>query len=129
MQQRNFVLFMVLSFLILISWVWVQSKIWPRKTKPPSEDHAKKADLPRLGPTAAANLLANRGLPVGGLLDGIRLAKDLQFPPEPRPVLRWQDLSAEGQSKILLLLPPPLPATLGALAQWYPRGTKITPEP
>src|SRR5437764_153326 len=111
MQQRNFVWFMVLSFLILLSWIWLQNKIWPPKNPTPKEDKtAQQVDWRKYGPAAkAANLVANRGLPLGGVLEEARLAQDLLFtPPRPRLTARWEDLT-DDQRKIVTLLPPPVP--------------------
>src|SRR5437879_396760 len=109
MQQRNFVLFMVSSVLVLIGWIWMQNKLWPPKPRAPGVDKtAQKVNWLKFGPAArAANLVANRGLPIGGLLDDIRLAQDLLFtPPPPRRMAFWEDLTEE-QRQVAVLVPPP----------------------
>ncbi len=130
MQQRNFVLFMVLSFLILIGWVWMQNKLWPpRATHKTTEPTAEKFVWPKFGPAGTASVITKRGLPLGGLLDGVTLLQDLRFPAEPRPYARWSDLSEEDRIRIQTLLPSPMPTALGLVAQWFPRGQKKEPEP
>jgi YidC/Oxa1 family membrane protein insertase len=122
MQQRNFIWFMVLSFLILVGWVWVQNKFWPAKPKGPKDDTtARQIDWRQYGPAArAVNLIANRGLPLAGVVEELRLGQDLwHTPPRPRVLARWDDLT-ETQRKIAALLPPPLPGTLGVLAALIP---------
>lgn len=116
MQQRNFVLFMVLSFLILVGWVWLQNKLWP----PPPPRH--KVDWTKVAP--AVNLVANRG-PLGGLL--VDLGRTQNFPPPapPRPAPRWADFTDKERkivrdSKFMVLLPPPLPTTFALLGQLLP---------
>jgi len=128
MQQRNFILFMVLSFLILIGWVWVQNKVWPRKSKNHQNEQAvQRVDWLKYGAIArATNLIGSRGLPLGMVPNEILLTQDLQFtPPERRRETRWEDLTPEHQ-KVAVLLPPPLPSTLGILAQLIP---KLNAEP
>lgn len=122
MQQRNFVLFMVLSFLILIGWVWLQNKFWPQKPKTPSDDKvAQNVNWHKFGPTAkAVNVIASRGLSLGGLADQVALGGDLFTAPERRRLAHWDDLS-DDQQKMAVLLPPPLPATLGLLAYLIPK--------
>ena len=130
MQQRNFVVFMVLSFLILIGWVWMQNKLWPPKTThKPVEPIAKEFVWPKYGPAGTANVITKRCMPLGGLLDGVTLLQDLRFPEEPRPYARWNDLSEEDRNRVLTLLPSPMPTTLGLVAQWFPRGPKKEAEP
>ncbi len=70
MQQRNFVLFMVLSFLILFGWVWVQNKIWPPQPKTPKDEKVVlKVDWQKYGQAAkAVNLIADSSLAVSGPL-------------------------------------------------------------
>jgi YidC/Oxa1 family membrane protein insertase len=128
MQQRNLVWFMVLSFLILFSWVWLQNQIWPPKPRTPKEDKtAQKTDWRKYGAVAsAANLIGNRGLALGGLSGDLRLGQDLLFiPAKSRALARWEDLS-EKQRQIALLLPQPTPINLAALA---PLGATKAQEP
>jgi YidC/Oxa1 family membrane protein insertase len=128
MQQRNFVWFMILSFLILIGWVWIQNKLWPPKPRTPDQKIAK-VDWKKLGPAArAVNLIAGRGLPTGNpQVDYARLSQDLQYTP-PIPQRRWDDLS-DTEKKIVVLLPPPLATSLAVFAQFIPRELPKAPEP
>lgn len=45
MQQKNFVLFMVLALAILMGWMWVQNQIWPpAKPRPKDQDAVAQND-------------------------------------------------------------------------------------
>src|ERR1700675_3522120 len=98
MQQRNLILFAVISILILVGWGWVQNKFWPRP-KTSQEEKTVQVDWPRIlqkfDPAArAANLIFHRGLAMGGVLDEVRLGQDLLFtPPKPHVLARWEDLT------------------------------------
>ena len=130
MQQRNFVLFMVLSFLILVGWVWMQNKLWPPPKRNQQVDKvAEKIAWPKFGPAGSVSVIAKRSLPLGNLLDGLTLVQDLRFPEEPRPYARWSDLTEEERNAVLTFLPSPMPTTLGLVAQWFPRGQQKAPEP
>ncbi len=123
MPNRNFIWFMVLSLLILVGWTIMQNQIWPRKEKKAQPDRtALKVNWERVGPIAkTANLVAVRALTAGGMFDPIRLGQDLQFTPMEKPrQSRWEDMS-DVQRKIAVLLPPPLPSTIGVLAQLIPK--------
>jgi YidC/Oxa1 family membrane protein insertase len=125
MQNRNIVLFMVLCMLILSGWFWMQNKIWP--PKPPTPDQAgKKVDWLKYGPVAkAANLIANRALPIDF---PARLGQDLMFtPPRSRRSLRWDDLSDE-QQRVVTMLPLPLANPFGRVARLLPPVTSEVEE-
>src|SRR5947209_14078730 len=82
MQQRNFILFLVLSVGILISWVYLQNLIWPRKTKDEEKQEAKDQGPKKakpLSPAAQQELflsLTGASAPMHvGALDALRVAQ------------------------------------------------------
>lgn len=44
MQQRNFILFIIISLFIFVGWFWVQQQLWPPPTKKKQDAVAKKED-------------------------------------------------------------------------------------
>lgn len=40
MQQKNFVLFIIMSVVILVGWTWLQNQLWPVKPKKPDDKNA-----------------------------------------------------------------------------------------
>jgi YidC/Oxa1 family membrane protein insertase len=78
MQQKNFIVFLVLSLAILVGWSWLQMHLWP--PKPPEkkdtdqvEEQAKKpAPLPRN--VGAALAVADRLSGAPGITDAVWLA-------------------------------------------------------
>jgi YidC/Oxa1 family membrane protein insertase len=115
MQQKNLMVFTILSIAILSGWLWIQHQIWP---PPPRDSQKKDAKLwpfekMRLQDQGEifASLLA-QGSPLAGSLDPFRIAVGIQVPPFKKVpsirVVQWQELPSPVQ-KALLLVPPPLP--------------------
>src|SRR5262245_49550577 len=116
MQNRNFVVFIVLSIAILVGWSFLSSQLWTRKKGPDGDP--KKLDKKYYGPVAIARTVAQAGEGnLGGLL--IDLAELAQrYPPPPTP--RWRDYPEAFPPAIALGFPA-TPAALGSLAPWLPR--------
>lgn len=92
-QQLNFILFLVLTFIILVGWMWLQSQLWPPQPKKKTEEQQAKKQVEK---------------------------KAQPKPPEKLP-WPWEDLSATAQSMKAVRLSVSGAAPLGVLEtafQW-----------
>ncbi|MCI0643122.1 MAG: YidC/Oxa1 family insertase periplasmic-domain containing protein [Gemmataceae bacterium] len=95
-QQRNFVLFMVLSLVILVGWMWLQTQLWPPDPKKKDDAVADKKKDDK---------------------------KDGKKVEQVKKEARWEDLT-DLQKKLVAHMPLPMPMTLGIFAHLAPKEDK-----
>ncbi len=111
MQQRNFILFIILSAATWVGWMYLQSQLWPPKTKQDGENQEANKPAPPVWPKsrqAQKEILPQMVLsaaPDGaGLLTAARLAIDARLAEERTVRFTFWELfkkvSPEGHKKL-----------------------------
>src|SRR5437764_10677668 len=107
MQQKNLLLFLVLSFLIFVGWAWLEQKIWPPPPRPAAQTYSVPLPPdPQLWGNLYARVPADLALAAGvpGIGTVCQLATDLRLgEPRLRERIRFAMARPEPQR-------PPAPA-------------------
>src|SRR5271166_5364970 len=80
MQQKNFVLFIILCVAILAGWMWFQSQMWPPKKKDEQPPKEKSPPTRSVDPMreAVARLIAGVPATELGVVNALRLRAEVE---------------------------------------------------
>jgi YidC/Oxa1 family membrane protein insertase len=132
-MQRNYIVFFVLSVLIMGGWIWLEQSRWrtPEK-KAPKEPAAEVKKIPLTARQEAHALGAGpiaEQAGAGAFAAGpwtLAFAQLRQFVPPPA---RWGQIARELRPALFLVPPPGLPQVLALLPQVLPAQEKAVPLP
>lgn len=96
MQQRNLLVFFILTFLIFTSWSFIESRIWPRKPRPRNKTNTTQAEKPlRTDPMLWADVTGRAAFPgIPGLGTAAALATDVG-------IAEWASRERSGMAIVL----------------------------